>query len=281
MAAFFWGTSFIAAKVAVAAVPPLTVAALRVILAALGFLIWFAAGGWPNPPDRHHWSALFGLSLLGTGLHYGLMTIGLQFTTASHGSIFSATGPIGIALTAAMFGARITSRQIAGIGLALAGALVIQGNGLRFRFEAPGQLLGDGLVFFSILMWGGFTVFGKRLVEKSGALPVIGLTTLIGAAWMIPVSGLELAARSFSLTAVPLKVWLAIAFLGVACTFLAPLFYFLALEHAPAQKVGVYLYAVPLLTYIIAGLVLHERLGPELLIGSILILSGVFLTERG
>jgi len=42
-----------------------------------------------------------------------------------------------------------------------------------------------------------------------------------------------------------LKAWMAIAFLGVTCSFLADLLYFLALGKTASQKVGVYLYTIP------------------------------------
>lgn len=282
VAIFFWAISFIATKVAVAAAPPLTVAALRLIISALCFVGWYALRGqWPKIAGRRQLTALFGLSLLGTGLHYGIQTIGLQYTTAANASIYATTGPIAIVLVAAFMGERITLRKAGGITLALCGVLVVQGLDTLLKFELQGHLLGDLLVFVSVFMWGVFTVFGKRVADEVGPLPMIGVTTIIGALWMIPVAGVELSARSFALAAISPRAWLAIAFLGVTCSFLAPLLYFVALKHVQAQKVGVYLYAIPPLTYVFAGLFLGEAIGANLLIGSLLVLGGVYLTERG
>lgn len=282
VAIFFWAISFIATKVAVAAAPPLTVAGLRLIVSALCFVGWYAVRGqWPKISGRPQLTALFGLSLLGTGLHYGIQTIGLQYTTAANASIYATTGPIAIVLVAAFMGERITLRKAGGITLALCGVLVVQGLDLLLKFDLRGHLLGDLLVFVSVFMWGVFTVFGKRVAEEVGPEAMIGVTTIIGAIWMIPVAGVELSVRSFALAAISPKAWLAIAFLGVTCSFLGPLLYFVALKHAQAQKVGVYLYAIPPLTYVFAGLFLKEPIGVNLLIGSVLVLGGVYLTERG
>jgi drug/metabolite transporter (DMT)-like permease len=282
VAIFFWAISFIATKVAVAAAPPLTVAALRLIVSALCFVGWYALRGqWPKIPGRRQLSALFGLSLLGTGLHYGIQTIGLQYTTAANASIYATTGPIAIVLVAAIMGERITLRKAGGIALALCGVLVVMGLDTLLKFEVQAHMLGDLLVFVSVFMWGVFTVFGKHVADEVGALPMIGVTTIIGAIWMIPVAGVELYARSFALAAISPSAWLAIAFLGVTCSFLAPLLYFVALKHSQAQQVGVYLYAIPPMTYVFAGLFLGEPIGANLLIGSLLVLGGVYLTERG
>jgi len=282
VAIFFWAISFIATKVAVTAAPPLTVAGLRLVISALCFVVWYAVTNrWPKLPGRRELKVLFGLSLLGTGLHYGIQTIGLQYTTAANASIFATTGPIAIVFLAVIMGERLTLRKGLGVALALFGVLVVQGLETLTQFELSGHVLGDILVFVSVFMWGVFTVFGKKVGEDGGPEAMIGLTTIIGAIWMIPVSGVELAAKSFPLASISPKAWLAIAFLGVTCSFLAPLLYFLALKHAQAQKVGVYLYAIPPLTYIFAALLLHEHIGINLIIGSLLVLAGVYVTDRG
>jgi drug/metabolite transporter (DMT)-like permease len=282
VAVFFWSISYIATKVAVTAAPPLTVAGLRLIISALCFVIYYAVlGRWPKLPGRRHLTALFGLSLLGTGLHYGIQTIGLQYTTAANASIFATTGPIAIVLLAAVMGERVTLRKALGVALALAGVLVVQGLETLTQFELGGHVKGDILVFISVFMWGVFTVFGKKVADEVGPEAMIGLTTIIGAIWMIPVSGVELAARSFPLASISPKAWLAITFLGVTCSFLGPLLYFLALKYAEAQKVGVYLYAIPPLTYIFAAVFLGERIGANLIVGALLVLGGVYITERG
>jgi drug/metabolite transporter (DMT)-like permease len=178
-------------------------------------------------------------------------------------------------------GERLTLRKGLGVTLALAGVLVVQGLETLTQFELGGHVRGDILVFVSVFMWGVFTVFGKKVADEVGPEAMIGLTTIIGAIWMIPVSGVELATRSFPLASISPKAWLAIMFLGVTCSFLAPLLYFLALKHAEAQKVGVYLYGIPPLTTIFAAVLLGERIGANLIIGALLVLAGVYITERG
>lgn len=225
---------------------------------------------------------LFLLSLMGTGLHYGIQTIGLQYTTASNASIYAVTGPISITLIAALFlGERITARKALGIAVALGGVLWVMGAETLREFKLGAHVMGDALVLASIVLWAGFTVYGKRLMEQRGALEVIGLTTIIGALWMAPVGGTEMLMKGFSPLGIHWRVWGAIGFLGLTCSFLATLLYFMALERTESQKVGVYLYTIPPMTYLAAALYLGERIGPNLILGSILILMGVYLTERG
>ncbi|MFA5141181.1 MAG: DMT family transporter [Elusimicrobiota bacterium] len=279
-ACFLWAISFIATKVALAAVPPLTVVSLRLAVSGACFLPWLFRR-WRSIRSGGLWR-LLGLSLVGTTLHHGTQTVGLQFTSASNASLYAATCPICIALIAAVFlGERITRRKAAGIALALAGVLVVLGLGTLRSFDARGHLLGDALVFVSIFLWGVFTVFGKSAGAEMGAFELIGAATVLGALLSAPAGLLEMSSRGFSLASIPARAWGGILFLGVACGFLANLLYFLALDKLETGKVGVYLYTIPPMTYAAAAVILGERAGPNLLVGSSLVLAGVYLTERG
>ena len=75
--------------------------------------------------------------------------------------------------------------------------------------------------------------------------------------------------------------WLAIAYLGACCNFLAVLLYFTALGDTESQKVGVYLYSIPPMTAVAATLVLDEPITAGLVVGTVLVIAGVALTERG
>lgn len=282
-ACFLWAVSFIATKMALEAVPPLTVVTLRLLLSAACFALWFSLRGWPKGLGRpaRLWR-LFVLSLFGTGLHYGTQTVGLQYTTAANASLYAVTGPISILLIAAVFlRERLTLLKTAGIALALVGVLTVLGWDALVSVGFRTHLLGDFLVFFSIFLWAAFTVYGKKLSREMGALELTGAATLIGALWMIPVGAAETLWSGFAFGSVTPQAWAAIGFLGVSCSFLATLLYFMALERGESQKVGVYLYTIPPMTYVLAWLILGERIGPNLLAGSVLVVAGVALTERG
>ena len=281
-ACFLWAVSFIATKIALETTPPLLVVSLRLVISALCFAVWL---GLERSPDRPRPDRLilrlFGLSLLGTGLHYGLQTLGLQYTTASNASLYAVTGPITIALFGAAFlGERLGPAKVVGIAVALIGVLVVMGLEDIAAFDWRGHLLGDLLVLISIAMWGLFTVFGKKLTDAVGALRVTALVTVLGAVWMAPVGWVEMRLADFALGGISAPAWLAIAFLGVGCSFGATLLYFIALEKTEAQKVGVYLYTIPPMTAVVAWLTLDERLGAAFVVGSALVFAGVAMTER-
>lgn len=282
-ACFFWAASFIATKQALDVVPPITVVTLRLLISALCFLAWFLYRREKINFGGAKWlGRLFLLSLFGTGLHYGVQTIGLEYTTASNASVYAVTGPISITIIAALFlGEKITLKKALGIGCALLGVLIVIGVETLKEFDLKGHLLGDFLVFISIFMWGIFSVMGKNMTRQMGALRLTAIVTFMGAFYMIPLGLIEIRQTSFSPGSISTEAWAAIAFLGITCSFLATLLYFYALEKTEAQKVGVYLYTIPPMTYLIAWVILKEAIGLNLLIGSLVVFAGVYLTEKG
>jgi drug/metabolite transporter (DMT)-like permease len=165
--------------------------------------------------------------------------------------------------------------------VAVAGVLIVMGLDTLLAFELQTQVLGDALVLASIVMWGVFTVFGKKMTDQLGALALTGVTTIMGAIWMSPVGWAALDRRGLTLGAIDLPGWIAIAFLGVGCSFLATLLYFIALQHSESQKVGVYLYTIPPMTALFAAFFLGETIGFSLIAGAALVFGGVYLTEKG
>jgi drug/metabolite transporter (DMT)-like permease len=283
LACLLWAVSFIATKKALESAPPLTVVALRLIVSAGCFLVWLALTRrrLPLPALRALAWRLVLLSLCGGGLHYGLQTLGLQYTSASNGSLYAVTAPLTIAVLGVLFlRERPTLGKTFGISIALAGVLTVMGLDELRSFELGGRVWGDLLVLTSIVLWGVFTVFGKSATDRLGAPILTAAVTVLAAVSMVPVAYWELERRGASLRTVSVEGWAAIAFLGVGCSFLATLLYFVALEMSESQKVGVFLYTIPPMTAIVAYLALGEALGLRFFVGSALVIGGVVLTER-
>ncbi len=283
VACLLWAASFVATKIALEAAPPLTVVTLRLLISAACFILWLALkGGIRVRPTSSLLGRLAGLSLLGTGLHYGLQTVGLQFTTAANASLWAVTAPITIALLGVLvLGERLTLPKVTGIALACIGVVVVIGRAHVASFDWRAGPVGDLLVLLSIAMWGLFTVYGKALTDELGALATTAGVTIIGALWTLPAGIAETLLTGFDPATITLRAWLALAFLGVGCSFVATLLYFVALGLSQAQKVGVYLYLIPPMTAVIAAAVLSEPLTLRLAAGAALVLAGVALTERG
>ena len=74
--------------------------------------------------------------------------------------------------------------------------------------------------------------------------------------------------------------WIAILFLGVLCSGIAYIFWYDALKFLPVAQTGAFLYLEPVVTVIVAALVIKESILLATLLGGIIILIGVWLVNR-
>jgi drug/metabolite transporter (DMT)-like permease len=158
MAAVLFGGSVVAVRVAVRDVPPISLAVLRIgqggLLLAVILLV--------VAPDRLRvrWQRLRLFAVLGLVL-FALFpltfNIGLRYTEASRGAVMLATMPIWSALLGRIAGERLAWRQVAGVGLSVAGiALAFVEPGRAIDADAM-SLVGDGLLLLTGLL--GLVVF--------------------------------------------------------------------------------------------------------------------------
>lgn len=281
LACFLWALSFIASKAALESTPPLIVVMLRLLVSAACFILW-AGYAKKNILEmiRRGGVKLFLLSLSGTVLHYGTQTIGIGYTTASNASLYAVTAPISIVLISRFFfKEKISTGKILGIVLALCGVITVMGTGALKDFAVK-SIIGDSLVFLSIVMWGFFTVFGKDTAEKmGGAINMTAAVTITGSISMLPL-GIPDLMGSFTFSQIALNAWIAILFLGITCSFAATFLYFKALESMNSNEAGIYLYSIPPMTTLIAFFYSNEQITLTFIAGALLVLAGVFITEK-
>ena len=103
----------------------------------------------------------------------------------------------------------------------------------------------------------------------------------MGTAMMLPAGLWEFIHFRDSILEAPIEAWTAILFLGVTCSFLATLLYLYALQKTESQKVGAYLYTIPPMTSLAAFFILGESITLGAIFGMLLVLLGVWMTEKG
>jgi drug/metabolite transporter (DMT)-like permease len=82
------------------------------------------------------------------------------------------------------------------------------------------------------------------------------------------------------ITQIPWDGWLAILFLGIFCSGIAYIFWYGALKVLPVAQTGAFLYIEPIITVIVAAIVIQEAISVASLAGGFTILFGVWLVNR-
>jgi drug/metabolite transporter (DMT)-like permease len=134
------------------------------------------------------------------------------------------------------------------------------------------------LVFLSAIVWAGFSILSRYLVQdRPPFLMAAGMMTF-GCAFLLPVF---IAQKGWSeLGQLSPAVLAAVGLLGLLCTAAAYLLYTHALKLAPASRLAAIQAIEPLIAILAAGVVLSEALTPALAAGGASILLGVYLAER-
>jgi drug/metabolite transporter (DMT)-like permease len=135
---------------------------------------------------RRDWAVLGGLGLFGGGLHNAMQYLGLQFTTATNGTLFFSLSPVTIMVLAGLvLSERVRLMQWIGVAVSLAGVLVIALRGEAEALKTLSFNPGDLLCFLSMIFWSGYTICLR--LQRTALEPVqllfmvcaLGLITLL------------------------------------------------------------------------------------------------------
>jgi len=278
MAVLLFGASFVAIKIALVQVDPLTLIPIRFGLGLV--LLWpllIIRGGWHRPTlDELARTALLG----GLGIFFNqwLQAAAMLTAEATTASWLSALAPAFMALLAWIFlREKIISWQWFGILLALAGALLVSEADPSATFDSGGWVA-PSMLIASAFAWAVFSVFGKA--ESARTTPL--RATVLAMFWALLFSGVMNLIRGdlWNVGAWDAQTWSALIFLGVACTGIAYALYFFALAGTQSALVAALQYLEPMITIVIAFFLLQERLRPIGLTGGLLIIAGIVLVER-
>jgi drug/metabolite transporter (DMT)-like permease len=275
-----WGASFIATKVALQEVSPVTVVWLRF---GIGVLILGLANLQRKQlvlPDIREAGYFTLLGFIGITFHQWLQSTGLVTAQASTTAWIVATTPVFMALLGWSFlRERLDGLQVFGIALAALGVFLVVSEGDLAslgmgEFGTPGDIL----ILISAANWAVFSALSRRGLAKHQATWM--LLYVMGFGWFF-VSILFLTGPGLSeIHQLSMSGWLGILFLGVACSGLAYIFWYDGLKSIPTSQVGSFLYLEPLVAVVVATLLLNEPIFWVSLVGGGTILLGVWLVNR-
>jgi len=275
-----WAMNFVIGKVALREFPALLAGSMRTALAGVlvAPLYWWDSRRRSLPRwSRADLPRLLFLGLVGVALNQLFFLIGLGRTSVAHSAFLLAITPVLVLLLSAAFGhERISARKLAGMGVCIAGVLVLQVTG----GEAGGvTVAGDLLTLLAAVFFSLFAVVGKGAATRHGPLTVSAFAYIGGGLMLAPVLVWE--SRRFAFAAVSAAAWASMVYMAVFPSLVCYLIYLYALKHLSPSRLSAFSYLQPLLASLLAIAVLAEPLTGSVLTGGALVLAGVFVAERG
>jgi drug/metabolite transporter (DMT)-like permease len=274
-AMFIWASSFIALKAAMEDLGPFTVIFLRMIIASLCF-VYFIKSFLKYDFSKKDVKFILLLALFEPCLYFIFESKALQLTSASQAGMITSLLPIITAMAAGYFLKEIISKQlIFGSLIAMSGAIWLSLQGVT-SVSSPNPLLGNFLELLAMVCGAGYTITARYLSAKYSVLFITAIQAFIGAIFFTPLFIYEYFTIPLNIT---MNSFLWVIYLGVVVTLAGYGLYNYALTKIPASKAAVFVYFIPVFTFILSYFILNEKLSFLEFIACFVILFGVFLSE--
>ena len=269
-----WGGSFFFVEVAIATLPPLTLVALRVALAAAALHVVLVATGRRLPRDRTVWAAFFAMGLLNNAIPFSSIAWAQTHVASGLAAILNATTPLFTIVVAHVWtrDERLIPGRLGAVAIGFAGVVVMVGadalGGAGTHTFAQLAVLGAALAYACA------GVFGRRFAAL-GVAPVAAAAGQLTASSVVLVPMALVADRPWALAAPPLETWGAVLGLALASTALAYALYFRILATAGATNLLLVTLLIPVSAIALGTALLGERLAGHHGVGMALIGLGL------
>jgi drug/metabolite transporter (DMT)-like permease len=248
------------------------------MLFALPFFIAMAwwAGRHQAPLTRNDWLGVLGLGFSGYYLSSFLDFLGLQYISASLARLILYLNPtLVLVLGWVLYKRKITYRQGMAMAVSYSGVLLVFGHEV--------SLVGENIALGTILVFGGaityalYLTYSGQLVQRLGSLRLAGLATTVACficilqfALLKPVTALNVAPEVICLSMLN----------ATACTVLPVLMIMMAIERIGPGLTSQIGMIGPLSTLTMGAFFLNETFNLWILMGTVLVLSGVFWVTK-
>jgi drug/metabolite transporter (DMT)-like permease len=269
-----WGGSFLFNGILVKSLPPFTIVAGRVLLAAIALNIVVRARGEAMPRDGKSWSAFFVMGLLNNMIPFCLIVWGQTHIASGLASILNATTPLFGVVVAHLLTAdeKMSGNRLVGVIVGFAGVAYM--IGLDALGDLGSNLLAQLAVLTAALSYAFAGIWGRRFraMGMSPLLPAAGQVTA-SSVLMLPIA--LIVDKPWTLPMPGSETWLALLGLALLSTAIAYILFFRILATAGATNLMLVTFLIPVSALLLGVLILGEQLQARQLVGMALIAVGL------
>jgi drug/metabolite transporter (DMT)-like permease len=273
-----WGTSFVWGKIALEYYNAITVIFFRLVISVIFLVPVLLIARKFVLPRRKHLHLFLLLALFEPFLYFLGETNGLAYVEPSMASVIISVIPLFTPIVAYYFlREKISVLNLVGIVISITGIVfLVFGKDMSLEVSVKGLLL----LFLAIVAANGYSVMIKKIPDEYSVLTVIFWQNVIGMLYFLPIALIYSTGEILTIGFVSRGFW-AIVELGILASTLAFLFYMYGLKFMPITKVNVFTNVIPIFTIIISYLFLDEQIGIKKIIGILIVISGVVLSQLG
>jgi drug/metabolite transporter (DMT)-like permease len=275
----FWGGNTIAGRLAVGEVSPMMVVTLRWIIVSSVMLVLV----WPRflaewSLIRKHLWQLAAMAVTGFTAFNSLFYIAAHSTTAVNLGIIQGSMPIFVLIGAVLFfGTNLRSLQVVGILATLVGVVLVASQGSWEILKDLSINPGDGIMLIACLLYSGYTLALRNRPKISG---LVFFTALSIIAAISSVPGIVYEYSTGNVQWPTFNGWLVVLYISIFPSCLSQLFFMRGVELIGPARAGVFMNLVPIWAPLLAVGILGEPFRWHHGLALLLILGGIWLSER-
>lgn len=226
--ATLWGSSYLFARVAVQEIPPLTMVAARVLIAAMFLLALLALRAESLPRDWASWRLMLAQAFLGNIAAWVVLAWGQQFIDAGLASVLNSTSPLFVFLIALALGDREGKGWRRGLGAMIGLAGVVLVIGVEALDGLGREVAAQGAALLSAFFYGCAALYGRRLSHLTPSAAAAGAMVWASLV-LVPLA--VVADQPWRLSPSPVAIGSTLI-LGVFCTGAALAIYFRLIKRS-------------------------------------------------
>ncbi|GMQ77890.1 MAG: DMT family transporter [Anaerolineae bacterium] len=274
----FWGTSFLFIKIGLRTLDPFMLVTIRLIIGWLGLMAILKWRGMSLPKGWSNWRHVIFLGIFNTAVPFTLITwaesgdSGIDSTIAA---VLNSTVPLFSFIIAGIIiqSEKITLNKVTGLMVGFFGIIILMSRG--FSWEAN-SLLPPLAVVAASLCYAVSSVYGKQYVSHLDPV-AISAGQLLTAELIMVVATLFIV--DFSSQALNMATVGSLLWLGLLGTCAAYILYYYILQNWGATRTTLVTYLLPVVGVTAGVLLLNEALEWQLVMGGLLIISGIVIVN--
>ena len=269
----FWGAAFSFVKVGLEYSPPMIFAGLRTLIG--GFAILLVAVVWGGSPHlRRDWRIFLLLAAFNVVFFFGFQTLAILHLPSGTAAVLEYLQPMLVGLLAWMIlGEMLSLTKIFGLILGCSGIVAVSAGSIFGNISPVGVMFGMGSAF----SWALGTVFFKRYEARISTMWAVAIPFVIGG---MVLTLFSLATESWSEVSPTGTLLASLSYVSLVEIALSWLIWFALIRAGEASRVAIYVFFVPLVSIVVGAIFLDERLTTSLLIGTVLIATGIYSVNR-
>ena len=269
----FWGSAFSVVKVGLEYSPPMIFAGLRTLIGGLAILLVAVVWG-GSPHLRRDWPIFLLFAEFNVVFFFGFQTLAILYLPSGTAAVLEYLQPMLVGLLAWMIvGESLSLAKIIGLILGFSGIVAVSSGSILGNLSLAGVAFGAGSAF----SWALGTVFFKRYEARISTVWAVAIPFVIGG---LVLTLFGFAIESWSEVSPTATLFASLSYVSLVEIALAWLIWFGLVRTGEASRVAIYVFFVPLVSIVTGAIFLDERLTLSLLIGTFLIVTGIYTVNR-